>query len=588
MKKKSMLSTIFKNNIILLAMYIVLSVLSGIVLSVSTNVRTEFIDSLVNNDSQNIPVSLIKNVCTIFLYSYLIPFGLIFLGRNIQKRISLYADHIINRKKVFIPYHYFEKQEINDQINLLNDASVQVWNFIRGCINLAGYVIESIFMFAIIAQLGIINSLIIILFFIPVVFYSVKSGMIYYDTWSRTAKLRRHSDYIRDILLDKTYAQERILFHYSPYFQKIWKKEYSEIRSTSIKEELKGAKRIQICGAAFCIYIGILLYILVGELRNGGISVGFAVSIISILPVFLNNVMARASQEINGIVRAKKSISTLDSFLKIEEVNYDKKVTVTDFKVIELKNVWFRYPNSEKWVIKDISMKIEKNKHYSIVGENGAGKTTFVNLLMGLYKPERGEILIDGKNLNDFSEAEIRGIFSALTQEPQRYETVLSENIGIGDIDRVNDYHAIAEVAKSIHIDEFINSLPNQYDTVMGTMFSGGINLSGGEWKKLSLSRLLMSKTLVKILDEPTASMDPKFEKWISEYFDKIMKNQTCFVVSHRLAFSKNVDQILVFDNGEICEMGSHEKLMEQRGIYYKMYTTQQSMYEDDVLSSAT
>lgn len=222
------------------------------------------------------------------------------------------------------------------------------------------------------------------------------------------------------------------------------------------------------------------------------------------------------------------------------------------------------------------------------MGENGAGKTTFVNLLMGLYKPERGEILIDGKNLNDFSEAEIRGIFSALTQEPQRYETVLSENIGIGDIDRVNDYHAIAEVAKSIHIDEFINSLPNQYDTVMGTMFSGGINLSGGEWKKLSLSRLLMSKTLVKILDEPTASMDPKFEKWISEYFDKIMKNQTCFVVSHRLAFSKNVDQILVFDNGEICEMGSHEKLMEQRGIYYKMYTTQQSMYEDDVLSSAT
>lgn len=588
MKRKSVLHAIYKNNMILLAIYIALSVLSGVLLSVSTNVRTELINFLANNSRQEISISLIKNVCSIFLYSYLIPFGLIFIGSNIQKRISLYVDYIVNRKKVFIPYHYFERQEINDQINLLDDVSVQIWNLVSGCIKLVGHMIESIFMFAIIAQLGAINSLIIISFFIPVAFYSVRSGRIYYDTWSKTAKLRRHSDYIRDILLDKTYAQERILFHYSPYFQKIWKKEYSQIRSTSMKEELKGAKGIQICGAAFCIYIGILLFILVTELRNGSISVGFAVSIISILPVFLNNLMTGAAQEINGIVKAKKSVRTLDSFLEMEEVSYDKKAVITDFKVIELKNVWFRYPNSEKWVIKNVSMKIEKNRHYSIVGENGAGKTTFVNLLMGLYKPERGEILVDGKNLNDFSEAEIRGIFSALTQEPQRYETVLSENIGIGDIDRVDDYHAIAEVAKSIHIDEFIDSLPDQYDTVLGTVFSGGINLSGGEWKKISLSRLLISKALIKILDEPTASMDPKFEKWISEYFDKIMKDQTCLVVSHRLAFSKNVDQILVFDNGEICEAGSHEKLMEQRGLYHRMYTAQQAMYEDCAMGSAT
>lgn len=587
MRRKSILTAVCGQNWVLLMLYAAFSILSGAVLSVSTNVRANFINFLTDNNREMIRISLTQTLFTIFLYYYLIPFVLSFVGAKAQKRIALSVDRAVQQKKAAVPYRYLEGQEVNDKIKRLEDVSEQVWNLIKGSVNLFGCAVESLCLFAIITKLGAINSILIILLFLPLLYYSVRSGRMYYDTWSRTAKLRRHNEYIRDILLDKKYAQDRILFQYFPYFQKIWKEEYKTIRSVSIKEELRGAKKIQICGTAFCVYIAVLLYILAVELGNGRISLGFAVSIISILPVFLHNLIVRASHEINDMVKAKESVNELEDFLKLEELEVRRGTTIGDFKRIEIKNVWFRYPNSEEWALKDLNMTIEKNKHYSIVGRNGAGKSTLLHLLLGLYQPERGEILIDGKNLKEFSETEIRGFFSAMTQEPQRYETVISENIGIGDLDRIHDEEAIASAAKSINIDDFINGLPGKYHTALGTMFSGGVELSGGEWKKLCLSRMILSKALVKILDEPTAAMDPKFEKWISDYFDQIMKDQTCILVSHRMASSKNVDQILVFDRGEIRERGSHEQLMKQKGMYYEMYTTQEAMYEDAPAGSA-
>lgn len=320
MRRKSILTAVCGQNWVLLMLYAAFSILSGVVLSVSTNVRANFINFLTDNNREMIRISLTQTLFTIFLYYYLIPFVLSFVGANAQKRIALSVDRAVQQKKAAVPYRYLEGQEINDKIKRLKDVSEQVWNLIKGSVNLFGCAVESLCLFAIITKLGAINSILIILLFLPLLYYSVRSGRMYYDTWSRTAKLRRHNEYIRDILLDKKYAQDRILFQYFPYFQKIWKEEYKKIRSVSIKEELRGAKKIQICGTAFCVYIAVLLYILAVELGNGRISLGFAVSIISILPVFLHNLIVRASHEINDMVKAKKSVNELEDFLRLEEL----------------------------------------------------------------------------------------------------------------------------------------------------------------------------------------------------------------------------------------------------------------------------
>lgn len=242
-------------------------------------------------------------------------------------------------------------------------------------------------------------------------------------------------------------------------------------------------------------------------------------------------------------------------------------------------HVSFSYPNSEREVLHDVSITIRQGEKIAIVGHNGSGKSTFVNLLCGMYEPSKGQVQIGGKKVYDHL-GSVRNAISVAFQRFGRYETTLRENITVGDTSRAVSDDELLNLAKHTGADEVISEQPNGLSENIGSFSERGNNLSGGQWQKIALTRALIRKdSRIIILDEPTAALDPIAEAELYREFAALTEDKTTLLISHRLGITSVVDRILVFDDGRVVEDGSHEQLMKLDGVYAKLYRAQAEWY---------
>jgi ATP-binding cassette subfamily B protein len=242
---------------------------------------------------------------------------------------------------------------------------------------------------------------------------------------------------------------------------------------------------------------------------------------------------------------------------------------------IKVDRVTFYYPGAPEPALDNVSLKIRKGEVIALVGENGAGKTTLVKLLAGLYAPTHGRILLDGHALEEYPQELLYQQFSFVFQPYGKYEGTVHENIAYGDWSNLmNDPEAVKAVCRLCGIDPLIRRLPQGYETMLGRMF-GEVDLSGGQWQKLSIARAFARNGSVVILDEPTSSLDPRAEYEIFCLFRTLAKNRTTIIISHRFSTVSMADRIIVLDNGKIVEQGSHPQLMRTKGVYAALYTMQ-------------
>lgn len=242
---------------------------------------------------------------------------------------------------------------------------------------------------------------------------------------------------------------------------------------------------------------------------------------------------------------------------------------------IQIDRVTFYYPGAAVPALDDVSLKIRKGEVIALVGENGAGKTTLVKLLSGLYAPTRGRILLDEHGLEDYSQEFLYQQFSYVFQPYGKYEGTVHENIAYGDwTNLLNNPEAVKAVCRACGIDPLIQKLPQKYETILGRMF-GEVDLSGGQWQKLSIARAFARNGSVVVLDEPTSSLDPRAEYEIYCLFRTLAKDRTTIIISHRFSTVSMADRIVVLDNGKIVEQGSHPELMRTKGVYAALYTMQ-------------
>ena len=246
---------------------------------------------------------------------------------------------------------------------------------------------------------------------------------------------------------------------------------------------------------------------------------------------------------------------------------------------IEFRNIWFKYPGSDRDILKGLTFKIKDGEKASIVGENGAGKSTLIKLLLGLFTPDKGEILIGGKNLDAYPLSVRSKIFGPVFQDFFRYSITIKENIGIGAIDDFSNSEKIKAAAIKGKADEFVEKLEKGYDTLLGRDFDGGIDISGGEWQKIAISRAFMGNKPILLLDEPTSQLDPVAEANLYGEFSTMVENKTAIFITHRLASTMITDRIFVINNGKIEENGTHVELMKADGIYSKMFNSQKKWY---------
>ena len=246
---------------------------------------------------------------------------------------------------------------------------------------------------------------------------------------------------------------------------------------------------------------------------------------------------------------------------------------------IEFRNVSFRYPGSDKYVLKNVSFTIRVRESVAVVGENGAGKTTVVKLLARFYDPTEGAIYLDGRDLREYDLADLRRQIGVIFQDFVRYDLSAKENVGFGQVDLLDDADRIERAAYEGGASDLIKGLPKGYDTILGKEFDEGVDLSGGEWQKIALSRAFMKEAEVLILDEPTAALDAFAERDVFSRFAELTSDRTAIFISHRFSTVRMADHILVLHQGGLVEQGSHEQLLAENGRYAQMFNTQAKQY---------
>lgn len=250
---------------------------------------------------------------------------------------------------------------------------------------------------------------------------------------------------------------------------------------------------------------------------------------------------------------------------------------------IALHDVSFRYPGTERDVIHHVNLEIDPGDTVVLVGLNGAGKTTLIKLLTRLYDPTEGYITLDGRDIREYDPAELYRVFGIIFQDFGKYAVSAGENIRFGQLDRDADLTEIETAARQSGADAFIEKLPDGYDTPLMRYFEeNGIELSIGQWQKLSIARAFYSDSDIVILDEPTASLDAIAEQEIYNQFDRLRRDKTTVFVSHRLSSATVANKIVVLENGSIVEIGTHEELMRAHGEYYRLFSTQAKRYITD------
>jgi ATP-binding cassette subfamily B protein len=245
----------------------------------------------------------------------------------------------------------------------------------------------------------------------------------------------------------------------------------------------------------------------------------------------------------------------------------------------EFRDVGFRYPGSEAFAVRHLTFTLEPGERLALVGENGAGKTTLVKLLARLYDPDEGVILLDGRDLRDYDVTSLHTTIGVIFQDFVRYEMLARENIGVGEIARVDDRPRIEDAAARSLAADVVQRLPQGYEQMLGRRFEGGVELSGGEWQKVALARAYLREAEVLILDEPTASLDARAEYQVFLRFAELTRGKMAVLISHRFSTVRMADRILVLDKGEIVENGTHEELLARQGTYAELFTLQAAGY---------
>lgn len=244
------------------------------------------------------------------------------------------------------------------------------------------------------------------------------------------------------------------------------------------------------------------------------------------------------------------------------------------------ENVGFKYTNSERWALRNLSFTLQAGEKLALVGENGAGKTTLVKLLARLYDPAEGRILLDGYDLREYDLMELRRNIGVIFQDYTRFKMSAGVNIAVGDIDERTNQPRIEASAQRSLADTVIAKLAGGYDQQLGRSFGKGVDLSGGEWQKVALGRAYMRDAQLIILDEPTAALDARAEYEVFQRFGTLTDGKSSVIISHRFSTVRMADRILVLENGTLLEIGSHYELLEKDGRYAELFGLQARGYQ--------
>ncbi len=394
---------------------------------------------------------------------------------------------------------------------------------------------------------------------------------------------RRELDYLRLIGASDQTAKEIKIFGLQDFvkdrFKTLADKYYEVNKNLAIRKAFWGFIFNGLGDVGYYIaYVFIIM-----QTVNGQISVGDLTFLAGSFNR-LRNLLQGILQRFSFIAQSALYLKDFFDFFEIKPTIISKENALKIPSQIKegfvFENVGFQYPNTDKWAIRNVSFTLKAGEKLALVGENGAGKTTLVKLLARLYDPSEGRILLDGRDIKDYHLVAYRQIIGVIFQDFVRFNLKVNENIAIGKIDERANHPKIKTAAHQSLADAVIEKLPAKYEQMLGRRFEKGVELSGGEWQKVALGRAYMRDAQLLILDEPTAALDARAEYEVFERFTDLTQGKTAVIISHRFSTVRMADRILVLRNGEKLELGSHEELMAEGGLYAELFNLQAQGYK--------
>ncbi|MCL1829909.1 MAG: ABC transporter ATP-binding protein/permease [Oscillospiraceae bacterium] len=571
-----------------MVLQITLSVINSLIPTIATALTTAyFVNTATDILGGNAEFAQIYSALTLVLIVLAIYFSIEPITKLLSLRIKLLLTGqfmpMLVEMHASLDYKHIEDNQTQELLSHIErDPITSLSKGIDGYLSLMRMVFSIASILTVIAVQVWWAALVIVVFSTPMLFLALSAGKKNYQAGREAERYSRRADYFKQLLTERDTVNERVIYSYTNMVDHRYEQQFETARKLKAKVQAKMfviSKSGSMVLAIVTLFIALMLInpVVTGRLTSG-MFIGLVGSVFSVV-TGIGWQLADSLENISGVSEFMKELTEFLSLSRTDNPEYDSCTLPLSLNSLEFREVRFNYPNSNDYILDGISFRLEAGKHYSLVGANGAGKTTITKLLTGLYTDYDGEILINDRELRQYSSDTLKATFSVVYQDFAKYYIPLKANILLGDLSGTGDYRKVKNAAEKAGLAETLSSLENGIDTPLGRILEAGPDISGGEWQRVAFARSFMSDAPVKILDEPTASLDPISESRIYSEFEILMRDKTTIFISHRLASTKLADEILVIDEGRVIEKGTHEQLMEHRGFYHRMYESQQGWY---------
>lgn len=574
---------VFNGVLPVISAYITKELLNGIAALVGKEFAAEGFSEI---------IEVLRPVIFLLLLEFIFSFLKRILGRINDGVTAIAGELVVNHIKLKIinkaktlDVSSFDKPEFYEKLENANrEAGMRPIGILTATFNVISSVISIISFIVVLATLSPWAPVIIIAAALPGALVNYFYRRRNFGYMRRHSKERREMYYYSSMLSNKDNVKEIKLLglgdEFTEKYSNAFARYFAGLKKLILKENVMRIIVSLLVTLANCALFAYVAYDVVfnngmigdyslytGALNSVGNYVATLVASTATIyegTLFIDNMMEFMKEDV-------KIVSSLKEPAKIER---NREHT------IELKNVSFSYPGCEAKVLENINLTFKTGEKIVLVGLNGAGKTTLIKIITRLYDPTEGTVYLDGRDIKEYEPKELYQLFGIIFQDFGKYAVTAAENIEFGDVLQEHNRDNVINAAKSGDADSFITDLPLGYDTPMTRLFyEDGIELSGGQWQKLSVSRAFYKDSEILILDEPTASLDALAEQKIFNQFASLAEGKICIFVSHRLSSAVSADKIVVLKGGKVTELGNHRELMENKGDYHLLFTTQAHRY---------
>ncbi|MDX2012362.1 MAG: ABC transporter ATP-binding protein [Myxococcaceae bacterium] len=503
----------------------------------------------------------------------------------LRMRLGNLLNERLLEKSLTLELRHFEDSETYDVMqNARRESASRPLSLAMAVITIARHLLTLSTFAVLLWRVSWWTTLVLLVAALPAFLAETKLSGEAFRLYSWRAPEGRRLNYLEWLLTRDSTVKEVKLFGLGPLilgrYRALFSKFLAEDQRLAVKRLVFGT----VLGALSLAAFYVCYLVVAGRAASGQLSVG---------DLTLSLVVFRQGQGafeavlsgVAGMYEDALFLSNLDAFFQLPTTAERARVSPPKTlppgpQRLELEHVSFRYPGKPGWALHDVTLTLEPGEKLALVGENGAGKSTLIKLLLRLYEPTEGVIRYGGVDLRDLDVADLRARVGAVFQDFVRYQFTAAENVGLGEPGKVEDRPAIEQAAEAGGAKADIEALPQRYDTTLGGWFEKGHELSGGQWQKLAVSRAFMRQAAeVLILDEPTAAIDAEAEVALFERFQRLSKERSAIIISHRFSTVRMADRIAVLEHGTLTELGTHEALVAQGGHYAHLFALQARGY---------